>query len=228
MPLRPVFSAPDGPGPLEHQRCDAARRLPLDQPARGRRAELLVAGDQQRHPVQVDAELVEPGQGVEGLHQAGLHVDRPGPADELVGLRPRHALESAQGPDGVVVAQEHHAVRPGAEAPAGVTAAVELDSLRGEAEPLRAELGDQVGAAPHRGEVGGRRLAHDQRAEVLDHLGQARLDDRRAGGPRGLDPVGHGAAAAGSAGQVPSIRKARTTARAGARSQPCAATQSSS
>ena len=37
-------------GRLEHERGAAARRLRLDQPARRRRPELLIPGDEQRHP----------------------------------------------------------------------------------------------------------------------------------------------------------------------------------
>ena len=88
-----------------------------------------------------------------------------------------------------------------------------------DAQPSRADLGDQVGAAPHRGEVGGRRLAADQAL-------RDRPADRAAGRPASAASagvIGRPSATRCSAAldHAPPSRNCADRGAVGRRSQPC-------
>ena len=155
VPFRPVFSGHRPAGALQHETGRAAAGLVLDQGPRGRRADLLVTGDQQAapRPGRTPAPPAT-GQRVDRLHQTGLHVHRAGPADHA-------AVRSTTG--GRPASRSARRCRDGPGSPPGSGPGPNRQrrwlqpsiSIRSGATPSRAgaDLGDQVGAAaaPRRG-----------------------------------------------------------------------------
>ena len=151
---------------LEHECGLGSRSGLLDQRARARRAGLLVGGEH-------DGDTVEPlerGQCEEQLHDAGLHVEDPGPARASVAQLERPAGERPQRPDGVEVADEQDA-RRAAETPAEMHTPVHLERLAAAAEELGGELVGDARAGAARVRVHRRRLRLDERAQRVDHCG---------------------------------------------------------
>ncbi len=70
------------------------------------------------------------------------------------------------------MAEHQNPRRPAAEAPAQVGTTIEHDVLRRDAEPGGADPRDHVGRVTHRVEIGGRRLALDECAQIREQEGE--------------------------------------------------------
>ena len=138
-------------GALQHETGRAAAGLVLDQRPGGRRADLLVPGDQQADP--------GPATPAFGQTRPGRGSPAPGrlscpPCRDRGSPRRRSTTDGSASepdrPDGVVMGQEHHPVRPGPEPPPQVRAAVDRRSAPARRRAAGADLGDQVGTAAAR------------------------------------------------------------------------------
>ncbi len=167
---------------LQHEHGLAAARLRLDQLPRPGRADLLVPGDQDRQP----GATGEGRGGVQGHHQARLHVEAAGAAQHAVADAERVGAQRAQGPDRVVVPEQQYPGRSVAEPPAQMGAALGDQVLRVRAEQSPAERGDLGRAAGERLVVRRRGLAGHQGLDVGEQCAEVRRrhrDSPRSGRP---------------------------------------------
>ena len=125
---------------LDHQHRLHSSGEELDHVTGGRRANLLVGGDQQLDPGPVR----QLRQRVQRLDDAGLHVEHAGAVGTAVLDAEGHALQRAHRPDRVEVAEHSHPRRP--EAPAEVGTALGEDRLRPDSENPCSHAGEQLGA----------------------------------------------------------------------------------
>ena len=105
---------------------------------------------------------------MEGLHDAGQHVEHAGPRDVSVGNGERSSRERTDREDRVVVAEEQH-LRLAAARPVHVRSGRAVDQRRRAAEMPFDHLGERLGRPLQRHEVERGRLDLDERAEVVEH-----------------------------------------------------------
>ena len=151
---------------LEHEHGSGFARGILDEVPRGRRADLLVGGEQD--PDTVGLVGFEQRQGADGLDYAGLHVEDPGPAHAIALDRPGDAFESSYRPDGVDVSEKEH-LRP-IRAPLHDGTPAMLANACGRAEPGLHEFGGGARDSAAGLDVGAGRLHLHQRAYACDEV----------------------------------------------------------
>ena len=167
-----------GRGRLEHQHRVRAGGHLLDDRARRRRADLLVAVEHEGHRRGRGAGLAEQPQRPDPLHQAGLHVEdaRSGqalaPVDDAA--RDRPVRQRPRRPDRVVVRQQAHVAGSAAVVRRGEDVAVRAAVVPSygvrRAEPVDEQPLDVREADVERRLVVARRLDLDQRDDVGEDL----------------------------------------------------------
>ncbi len=163
-------------GRLEDEDGRAVRGLLLDERARGRRADLLVAGDEDRDAVEVGALGPQRRERREGLDHPGEHVEAARSARDAVDHRPRQPLERADRPHRVLVAEQQHPPRARPEPPAQVGAAVDVEHLGPGAEGDLALGGDEGGPGPDGVPVRRRGLEPHEGLEVGQQVREGRRE----------------------------------------------------
>ncbi len=150
---------------LKHKHRPCLLRLGLDEAAGRVGADLLIAGHQHGDP----GEIGQLGQGVEHLHQPGLHVEAAWTGGPVTASHlERQPRECPDRPYRVQMPEQQDTVLAGPP-PSQVRAAADAEYLGPGAEHLAAEAGDKVGAAGGGRQVSGWRLHGHQRGELLGH-----------------------------------------------------------
>ena len=164
VPLRPIFSTPPGAAgsststaPQAWARCSISAR---DAPG----PDFFVGREQQLDPGPVS----QRGSGMNGHHDPTFHVEDTGSADDTVDHFEGAPGQGAEREHGVVVSDDQHPGRVAAP-PMDVRTRRTVDQLGLGTEPLTDERRQRPGRLGQGGDVVGRRLHLDQRAEVVEH-----------------------------------------------------------
>ena len=174
--LAPDLQRPAVGGGLEDEDASARRRPLLDELARGQRADLLVAGEQQLDAV--DGRRATATAWIGG-HDPALHVEHAGPGDPAVDHRERALRERAEREHRVVVADDEDA-RRAAAAPVHVRSGCPGDEIGLGAETFTDQTGYCVRRCGDGDDVVRRGLDVHQPSEVGNH----QIGVERRGGHR--------------------------------------------
>ena len=178
-PLRPVFTAPSALA-SNTSTAAASAQASLDQRARERAADLLVAVEQQAQRRVRHAGGAQRAHRPDRLHQPGLHVEDAGPGDAVPVDPDRPVVEGAGAPHRVVVREQGQRVRTGTGVlehhDVAVLGGLVPGPARGLTEPVGQPLLDVREPLPQQREVVARGLLLRVAHQVVHEFAAPRIE----------------------------------------------------